>query len=405
MAGGGTPGLLEPRLTADLQGATPEQQQKIAELRDRLRAALDRKAAPAGTADKPAAPIADRDVFAAGVELGNALLEAGIADFGSFARNLVELVGPDILPHTKTIYAGVYAAADAQQRAPMTEFQQFIDLTDEQVAELAKPVAPPVDTTAPPATQPQTDADGNEYQTPYTPRSSGTAQPSFIPIMQADAVRRALDTLEAEVGDISQYVAGELGIDVPALHRVLYAGQIDAIGLAIRQARQRKAFVFGDQTGMGKGRTLALMMHWARRQGLVPVFVTAKPALYGDMARDWKNTEIWQPGTPFPVLVTNKSLRGKDAINLPDDSKLMSYTDQDAVLREAIGNVISDGRLKANVTRGGQTQEVEFDALFTTYPQLQTVKGKKTTRQHLLPDMIDRAFILLDESHKALGSA
>jgi hypothetical protein len=83
----------------------------------------------------------------------------------------------------------------------------------------------------------------------------------------------------------------------------------------------------------------------------------------------------------------------------------MSYTDQDAVLREAIGNVISDGRLKANVTRGGQTQEVEFDALFTTYPQLQTVKGKKTTRQHLLPDMIDRAFILLDESHKALGSA
>ena len=131
-------------------------------------------------------------------------------------------------------------------------------------------------------------ADANATgQVTYRPYSrEGVSLNTLVPQALGAAMDSSLAKIEATHGDIDTYVAKALGYPVKKLGDVFSAEQVDAIALAINNVANGDAFIIGDQTGIGKGRVVAAAIRFAHKQGMVPVFVTEKPDLYGDMYRD-----------------------------------------------------------------------------------------------------------------------
>ncbi|MCG8366677.1 MAG: strawberry notch C-terminal domain-containing protein [Pseudanabaenales cyanobacterium] len=216
----------------------------------------------------------------------------------------------------------------------------------------------------------------------YVPRSQGHSPDTLIPTNMAAAAQKALDRLEKRRGDLDEFVFQRLGYDSKAkLWDVLYAEQIDALALAFDQRDNGKIFLNGDQTGNGKGRFGAATIIDAQRQGYIPVFVTQKPNLYNSMLNDL--ADIGRPGfTPF---VTNNTL----TLKLDNGGKLKTFSalDQEAemlrIMQQGLGG---------------------YDAVFTTYNQLQTVNSKEPFRRQFLKAIAPKAVFIFDESHEAGGS-
>ncbi|WP_165079240.1 MULTISPECIES: PLxRFG domain-containing protein [unclassified Desulfovibrio] len=225
-----------------------------------------------------------------------------------------------------------------------------------------------------------------KFQTPYQKTSAHESLGTLVPKNMATSIRKSMAELEKAHGNIDDYVAGELGYPASELGQYFAAEQIDAIGLAIHNLSQGAGFIIGDQTGVGKGRVNAAIIRWAKRQGLIPVFVTRQTTLYGDMVRDL--SDIGMEG--FTPLPTNNGLTGKDAIPLPDGRTLRtaSSAKHEKILREALENGL-DG----------------YDAVFTTYDQMKGTGNKPTPRRDFLSQLAPRALFILDESHSAGGSA
>jgi len=391
----GSTGHVDPRL----KNLDAEKQRRLAELAERMRRKLRGDVGSGDVAGMPAA--FDPEIFTLGAQLGHELLQAGILDFPTFAQQMVALVGPEIGPHVKTIYGGVYAGAGELQ-SQMTDFQVWNALDEAAINELVRPVREEM--SRPPSDEhiQEVDESGNEFQTAYEPLSTNSAVGTFTPTLLHAAIKRALARLAAEHPEgIEHWVADELGMPLERVRRVFSAEQVDALALAITQVQQGKGFIIGDQTGVGKGRFLAGMMQWARQHGRVPIFVTEKSSLYADMMRDLASIEVHTAAQPFRPLITNESQR----IVLPDNTVLASYGNQAAILTEAVENVVAGHGLTAQIRdRKGRTVTQQFDAVFSTYSQFQTVQGAQTTRQHVLQRLAPHAMLLLDESHNAAGS-
>lgn len=217
---------------------------------------------------------------------------------------------------------------------------------------------------------------------PYLPRSQGRSPKTLIPTNMAAAAQSALTQLERQRGNIDEFVGQRLGFDTKAqLWEVLYAEQIDALALAFYQCDQGKIFLNGDQTGNGKGRFGAATILDAQRQGYIPVFVTQKPNLYNSMINDL--ADIGRRG--FRPFVTNNNLTLK--LDSGRKLKTLSALDQEAemlrILQQGLGS---------------------YDAIFTTYNQLQTLKGKEPFRRKFLSAIAPQSIFIFDESHEAGGS-
>ena len=225
-----------------------------------------------------------------------------------------------------------------------------------------------------------------EFQVAYEPASSMQSMGTLVPKNMATAARQALADIEKRHGGIDQYVADQLGYPAAELGNYFAAEQVDALGMAISNIADGSGFIIGDQTGIGKGRVNAGIIRWAKRQGYIPVFVTMKPDLYADMVRDL--ADIGMEG--FNPLPTNAGLSGSDVILLPDGRELKTKSAQahEKVLRDVMQNGMG-----------------AYDAVFTTYDQLNPVKGQDTFRRQFIMDIAPNAVFILDESHNAGGQA
>jgi C-terminal domain on Strawberry notch homologue/P-loop containing NTP hydrolase pore-1 len=218
-------------------------------------------------------------------------------------------------------------------------------------------------------------------EVPYVPRSQGPVAETIIPTNMVSAAQKALDNLERSVGDIDEMVAARLGYDSKEkLWEYFYAEQIDAVALAFHQRDQGNIFLNGDQTGNGKGRFGAANLIDASRQGLIPVFVTQKPNLYNAMLNDL--ADIGRPG--FRVFVTDNKLN----LNLDDGRRLVTG---------------SAGDQQAEMLRMMQQGLGNYQAVFTTYSQLQTVSGNEPFRREFFRAIAPRAVFIFDEAHEAGG--
>lgn len=229
-------------------------------------------------------------------------------------------------------------------------------------------------------------------QVTYEPRSASAAVGTLVPINMRDAVQNSLNRLEEEVGDLDEFVASRIGMDVDAMQRNFSAEQVDALAMAINNAEHGGGFIIGDQTGIGKGRIVAGMIRYAINQGLTPVFVTEKPNLYADMMRDLADIgmgDMLGYGTDeLRVLMTNKEESVPYGAN--GEYQMPKLGRQaDSVMQEMIAN---------------ERVDPKYLAVFTTYSQMQTSGGNMPDRMKAIQAIMPNAYLILDESHNAGGT-
>jgi hypothetical protein len=239
-------------------------------------------------------------------------------------------------------------------------------------------------------------------QVTYTPKSNATAVGTLAPRAMAQSIQDSIDRIESQVGNVDDFVAESLDMDPETLREKFSAEQIDALVLAIRNAQEGKGFIIGDQTGIGKGRVVAAMIRYALINDKIPIFVTEKPNLYSDMIRDLDDigmTDELGLDTAKPkIFITN----GSESIPYTLVRQVNGEkTESNLTLKAPKTGAALDGIMK-------EMQEKEdlgdYKVIFTTYSQLQTVKGKETERQKFIKQFGAGNYMIFDESHNAGGA-
>jgi hypothetical protein len=238
-------------------------------------------------------------------------------------------------------------------------------------------------------------------QVSYTPHSQATAVGTLVPKAMAQAIEDSISKVEAQVGNVDEFVAEQLEMDPETLREQFSGEQIDALVLAIRNAEEGKGFIIGDQTGVGKGRVVAAMIKYALNTGKIPIFVTEKPNLYSDMIRDLDDigmTNALGLDTAKPnIFMTNGDIK-------------VPYTLIRNVKGEVVENELTLKPAKSSGLDEVMKQMMKNDSLgtykviFTTYSQLQSVKGKPTERQNFIKHFGANNYMIFDESHNAGGA-
>lgn len=237
----------------------------------------------------------------------------------------------------------------------------------------------------------------------YVPQSNNPfSLNSVIPADQARATKKALE----KIGDVDSFLVDELGYnDADDMHHALASEQADSVALAIHQAKQGNAFIIGDMTGIGKGRQAAAMIRFAHKQGKIPVFITAKKALFSDMYRDLKsigNSDL----RPFIWAAKDKE---HSADMTDSEGKLVYQLPSDKEQERVMNYLQKNGKLPDG-----------YDYIVTTYDSFSSgtmdyEDGKKTVRKNgkgskngqrkrdVLEAIAKNANVIMDESHKAGG--
>ncbi len=237
----------------------------------------------------------------------------------------------------------------------------------------------------------------------YVPQSNNPfSLNSVIPADQAKATKKALE----KIGDVDNFLVDELGYnDADDMHHALASEQADSVALAIHQAKQGNAFIIGDMTGIGKGRQAAAMIRFAYKQGKIPVFITAKKALFSDMYRDLKsigNSDL----RPFIWAAKDKE---HSADMTDSEGKLVYQLPSDKEQERVMDFLQKNGKLPDG-----------YDYIVTTYDSFSSgtmdyEDGKKAVRKNgkgskngqrkrdVLEAIAKNANVIMDESHKAGG--
>lgn len=227
-----------------------------------------------------------------------------------------------------------------------------------------------------------------EGQVSYRPQSDAPALGTLVPKNMRTSIEESLARIEAEHGNVDNYVAKELGYTLPEMADAFAAEQVDALALALHNISEGNALVLGDQTGIGKGRVNAGVIRWAIKNNHVPIFVTEKPNLYKDMYRDLSDIGIQNLlGREPRIVMTNSG----EKVPLDDEGKIVLKS-PDSAAHKAQLEALS-----------GANFNDKHDVVFTTYNQMQTVAGKDTPRRQFLQRLAPHAVLIFDESHNAGG--
>lgn len=228
-----------------------------------------------------------------------------------------------------------------------------------------------------------------ESRVVYLGKSRFASDGIYLPRAQSQHAYTALENLEAQVGNIDEFVAKELGYSsVEQMAKGLAGYQIDALGLAIQANKLGKGFIIGDDTGVGKGRTAAAMIVWAKKQGKVPIFVTLSDSLYTAMYADL----IAIGHGDIQVAMTNS------------DSKIIKDVGEgktELVFENKKGD---NDKLIKYITQNRKLPPGK-DVLFTAYSQLNGGVGSPA-RQAAIASLVASgdAVLIMDEAHNAAGT-
>ena len=227
-----------------------------------------------------------------------------------------------------------------------------------------------------------------ESRVVYLGKSRFSSDGIYLPRAQSQHAYSALERLEAQVGNIDEFVANELGYpSVEKMAKGLAGYQIDGLALAIQANKLGKGFIIGDDTGVGKGRAAAAMIVWAKKNGKIPIFVTLSDSLYTAMY--------------------------EDLINIGHEDIQIGMTNNEALIQRNIGNgqtkVVFENKGKAGpelmsyITKNGALPK-GMDVLFTAYSQLNGGVGSPA-RQGAIASLVaaGKAVLIMDEAHNAAG--
>ena len=152
---------------------------------------------------------------------------------------------------------------------------------------------------------------------------------------------------------------------------------------------------------MGKGRFVAGMIRYAIRQGKIPIFMTDKKKLYAPMWYDMQAVGIPEMlGHEPSILVTDEKANVEVVTTDGKGMKLGTHTHAWTEKRyDEIKENLVEGKENPLKLKNGE----KYDAVFTTYTQMQTVHAKKEARHLFMIDAMPNAYLIMDESHLAGG--
>lgn len=247
-----------------------------------------------------------------------------------------------------------------------------------------------------------------EEKSAYRPHNSAFSLQSVAPAAMVEAMDNVLSQIEAENGNIDEFVRKELGYDtIEETHQALAAEQVDSVAMAIYQMKKGQALIIGDQTGVGKGRQMAALIRWAVKRGEKPIFITQKADLFSDIYRDLVDIGS---GDLVPFIfnsdgamvdsngnTVHKPLSSKEmakvfaAGQLPDeyDFAVLTYSQVNT------GDEVSQKEAEeAAKKRGGRTKKSKASK-----------DGKATPKATFLRAIAEDNYLFLDESHTAAGTS
>ena len=227
-----------------------------------------------------------------------------------------------------------------------------------------------------------------ESRVVYLGKSRFASDGIYLPRAQSQHAYSALENLEAQVGNIDEFVANELGYpSVEKMAKGLAGYQIDGLALAIQANKLGKGFIIGDDTGVGKGRAAAAMIVWAKKNGKIPIFVTVNDSMYTSMYEDLINIGHEE----FKIGMTN-------------NNAAISRNMGGGKIKTVFENKGKDGpELMSYIKKNGALPK-GMDVLFTAYSQLNGGAGSPQ-RQDAIASLVaqGKAVLIMDEAHNAAG--
>lgn len=247
-----------------------------------------------------------------------------------------------------------------------------------------------------------------EEKSAYRPHNSAFSLQSVAPAAMVEAMDNVLSQIEAENGNIDEFVRKELGYDtIEETHQALAAEQVDSVAMAIYQMKKGQALIIGDQTGVGKGRQMAALIRWAVKRGEKPIFITQKADLFSDIYRDLVDIGSGDlvpfifnsdgamvdsnGNTVHKPLSSKKMAKVFAAGQLPDeyDFAVLTYSQVNT------GDEVSQKEAEeAAKKRGGRTKKSKASK-----------DGKATPKATFLRAIAEDNYLFLDESHTAAGTS
>ena len=242
------------------------------------------------------------------------------------------------------------------------------------------PPEPPDNTSRGRDTIPLAGAIQTDYSTGSAPESVLGAK---ISTMLAESANHALAQLEADVGDVVDFVSDEMGWTREMTLGALDSSQAISVAMMIRNFKEGRGFILGDQTGFGKGRQLAAYAWWNVRNGRLPVFVTGSSRAFDELSGAMREIGVWDEVRPF---VTNSDFDTFDASGA-------TGTPRDAI---GIGN-------RSQHLKNGRVPD-GANMVVTTYSQFQQSNMSAEDRKEFLRRAVaGGGALILDESHLAAG--
>jgi hypothetical protein len=225
-------------------------------------------------------------------------------------------------------------------------------------------------------------ANENVHQSPYLAFSRVSEARTMVPRNLQAPLQAALSDLEGLYGPIDDFVAAELGFGENTLGDRLSAEQVDALGLILARMKTGRGAILADETGIGKGRTLAALATWANKNGKPVVFITDRANLFSDLARDLRDIGEWGR---FRALITNTDGQIIDAVG---DGGVLAEGESAESMRRILGENIS-------------LQDLDRNIVFTTYSQIAAEGSEKAV---WIKNQLKDALLVIDEAHLAAGS-
>lgn len=223
----------------------------------------------------------------------------------------------------------------------------------------------------------------NSYQLPYQSFSQRGEVELMIPRNLAAATYKALQRIEDRVDNIDSYVQNAIGF-TDEQFGYLAPEQIDAGALSVAALDRGMGFVLGDQTGAGKGVTLAMSVSYAWERGIPVIFITKQDNLFSDFYRDLKNVGLHEKLRP---LILNH------------DSMIVDQFSEDL-------NVIARGISRKSFLQNHRFGLEGFDnpnIVFSTYSQFSS--GIDSQKSDWIKGIARDCLVIFDESHIAAGDA
>ena len=232
----------------------------------------------------------------------------------------------------------------------------------------------------------EAEREANARQVPYQALSQVKQPFTMIPMALEAATMKALRRVQADLehlGGVDAVVAADLGLEPARLGDILNSEQVDALGLHISAQARDRGFLDSDQTGVGKGRTLAAIgrRHLRRAPGV-------NKLIYFTESANINIPDVW-----------------RDLMAVGADREIRPYllaTDAEIFNRQ--GELVA--KASSSAARKALIQSGEFpadcNAVLTTYSQFSKPEGSEW--HHWLRDVIDEnTMIILDEAHNALS--